>query len=99
MDSILQALEWLGMEMDEAPVYQSANLPAHQTAVTALLQSGAAYPCFCSPERMQPAGAENYKYDRTCTALGEETRQSRITAGEPHVVRFLVMGAVLGLWH
>ena len=88
-DSILQALEWLGMDIDEAPVHQSAHLRSHQAAVTALLHSGAAYPCFCTQERLQAARAGSYKYDRTCAAIGEKERESRIAAGEPYVVRFL----------
>jgi glutamyl-tRNA synthetase len=57
------------------------------------LKSGAAYRCFCSPERLNElakhrvsmGGAGNY--DRTCTRLSQEESDDRAARGIPHVVR------------
>ncbi len=43
VDVVYAALEWLGLDWDEAPVRQSARLEAHQEAVEDLLARGLAY--------------------------------------------------------
>jgi glutamyl-tRNA synthetase len=40
---VLDALEWLGLDYDAPPVYQTAEVARHQTAVEQLLLSGHAY--------------------------------------------------------
>lgn len=41
--TLLEALAWLGLDYDEAPVYQSACLDRHRAAAQQLLDSGHAY--------------------------------------------------------
>ncbi len=47
---ILDALEWLGLDWDEGPVYQSANAERHAQALAQLLASGHAYHCDATAE-------------------------------------------------
>src|SRR5690606_5884670 len=42
---IFDALEWLGLDCDEEPVYQSAHAARHTAVVAALLAAGPAYRC------------------------------------------------------
>lgn len=60
------------------------------------LQSGHAYRCFCTPqrladtrERLQKSGS-HATYDRACLHLSEEEAIRRTKAGENHVVRIRV---------
>src|SRR6185436_14109853 len=41
--SIIEGLEWLGLDYDEAIVFQSANAPKHRAAAELLVAEGKAY--------------------------------------------------------
>src|SRR6266852_1534399 len=51
VDGILEGLRWLGLGWDEGPYFQSQRLAAYRAAAEKLLASGAAYLCFCPPEK------------------------------------------------
>jgi len=51
VDGILDGLRWLGLDWDEGPVFQSQRLGMYRTAAEKLLASGAAYACYCPPEK------------------------------------------------
>lgn len=50
--AILDGLKWLGLEWDGEAVYQSDRLERHAAAAQALLDTGKAYRCYCSPEEL-----------------------------------------------
>jgi glutamyl-tRNA synthetase len=50
---ILEGLDWLGLNPDEAPVYQSTRAARHAEVVQQLLDSGRAYRCYCTPAELQ----------------------------------------------
>src|SRR5712692_5716158 len=52
-EQIEEGLRWLGMSWDETPLIQSGRKAMYQEAVTGLLESGAAYRCFCTPQRLE----------------------------------------------
>src|SRR5919109_4524081 len=43
VDTIFEALEWLGIDWDEGPIFQTANAPRHAQVVRQLLDEGKAY--------------------------------------------------------
>ena len=94
--AIFEGLEWLGLGWDGDVVYQGANLARHQADARRLLESGAAYRCFCTAaeldvrRREAESQKEAFKYDRRCDRLDAGELQRRIAAGEPFVVRFRV---------
>jgi glutamyl-tRNA synthetase len=51
----IDILQWLGIDWDEGPVYQSANLKPYRVALESLAARGLAYPCRCT--RTQIAAA------------------------------------------
>src|SRR6266487_2969544 len=59
-ERMLHDLCWLGLDWDEgpdiggpyAPYTQSERLELYQAAAHRLIESGRAYECFCSPERL-----------------------------------------------
>src|ERR671932_2424757 len=48
--SIIEGLEWLGLDYDEDLVFQSANAPQHRDAANRLLEQGKAYRDFTRKE-------------------------------------------------
>ncbi len=87
VDAIFDALEWLGIDWDEGPYFQSERFDIYREHVQKLIDSGHAYYCTCSAEALdtmrKKAMAEGGKpkYDGTCREKGLEN--------DPHaVVRF-----------
>ena len=101
-DQILDALRWLGLDWDEgpdiggphAPYRQSERLPLYRAAADRLLESGAAYRCFCSPDRLDAVRKAQQQqklppgYDRHCRGLTLEQVDDAAAAHGPGVVRF-----------
>jgi glutamyl-tRNA synthetase len=101
-EEILAGLRWLGLTWDEgpdiggphAPYLQSEAREIYQRHARQLLQSGHAYPCFCSAERLTGVRNERQKqrestqYDGLCREIAPAESARRIAAGEPHVIRF-----------
>jgi len=51
VEGILDGLRWLGLDWDEGPIHQSERLPLYRAAAEKLLASGAAFLCYCPPEK------------------------------------------------
>ena len=51
--SILENLEWLGLDWDGSPIRQSERQVRHREIAFSLLQSGAAYRCYSAPDEIQ----------------------------------------------
>lgn len=51
-DHIQQALRWAGLDWDEGPIFQSERIEIYQKYSQELVDRGAAYPCFCTPEQI-----------------------------------------------
>ena len=94
--AILESLEWLGLDWDEGPIYQSQRLDRYREMAVNLERSGHAYPCFCTQEELQAkrarAEAERraWKYDGTCRALSQADQERLRAEGRPAAVRFRV---------
>jgi glutamyl-tRNA synthetase len=69
VEGILESLRWLGLDWDEGPFYQSQRLAGYRAAAETLLGSGAAYLCYCAPEKY--AGGDSVEESE------EGTRQRR----------------------
>ena len=50
--AILQGLQWLGLEFDEGPYYQTQRFDRYREVAKQLLDAGLAYHCYCSQERV-----------------------------------------------
>lgn len=78
------------------PYRQSERLDIYKKVAQQLLDSGDAYPCFCSEaeleEKRQQAEAEGRppQYDRTWRDADPAEVKRRVEAGEPYTVRFKV---------
>ena len=89
VDVILEAMEWLELDYDEGPYYQTRRFDRYREVVERLLREGKAYPCYCSRERLealrekQLANKEKPRYDGHC-----RDRQGPPPAGVTPVIRF-----------
>ncbi|GAB2814249.1 glutamate--tRNA ligase [Actinocorallia aurea] len=73
IDSILDAMAWLGMGPDEyeGPYFQSANVAEHREAISRLLADGRAYRCQCTRDDViARTGDSNKGYDGFCRDRG-----------------------------
>ncbi len=72
VDSIIQAMNWLGLDYDEGPYYQTKRMERYQQVIEQLLSSGKAYYCYCSKEELdemreeQKRHGQKPRYDRRC---------------------------------
>lgn len=94
--AILESLEWLGINWDEGPFYQSQRLDRYRSMALNLEHSGYAYPCFCTPEDLQAKRAKaeaerrTWKYDGACRLLTAAEREHLRAEGRPAALRFRV---------
>ena len=69
VDAILHAMDWLGLNYDEGPFYQTQRFDRYKEVVQQLLDTGHAYYCYCSKEELdamreaQMARKEKPRYD------------------------------------
>ena len=93
IENLISTLKWVGIEYDEGPYIQSERTALYKEHAEKLLESGHAYHCFCSKERLtelrekQESAKQATMYDRKCADIPLEEARKRVEAGESHVVR------------
>jgi glutamyl-tRNA synthetase len=99
---LMDGLHWLGLEWDEGPdiggpygpYRQTERKETYQEYARRLIDSGHAYYCFCSPQRLERVRQQQIReklpahYDGTCRRLDPDEAAARVARGEPHVIRF-----------
>lgn len=87
VQAILDAMQWLRLDYDAGPFYQTERFARYKEVSEQLIKEGKAYPCYCSKERLealrneQMANKEKPRYDGHCRHRTEHSAQ-------PHVIRF-----------
>ena len=87
VQAILDGMQWLGLDYDEGPYYQTQRFDRYKEVVESLIKSGHAYHCQCSRERLDEMRAKQKlaglkpKYDGRCRNLD-------LAADDQTVVRF-----------
>ncbi|WP_044105183.1 glutamate--tRNA ligase [secondary endosymbiont of Heteropsylla cubana] len=72
IDSIIESMNWLKLDIDEGPYFQSKRFKRYNMVIHDMLLTGTAYYCFCSKERLyelrseQIAKGEKPRYDGRC---------------------------------
>ena len=88
VQAIIDGMNWLGLEADEGPLYQSQRFERYREVAEYLLASGLAYRCYCSQDRLNTlreqamAAGLKPRYDGHC-----RDRQDA-PAGVDPVIRF-----------
>lgn len=113
LKNLLKTLSWAELGWDEGPFInkegvidekgsfgpyiQSKRLDIYREHAQLLLETGHAYPCFCTQERLDKMRREQMKakqppmYDRHCLeSLSEEEVTAKLEAGDSHTLRLKV---------
>ncbi|MEW6078581.1 MAG: glutamate--tRNA ligase [Thermodesulfobacteriota bacterium] len=86
-DGIIESLQWLGIDWDEGPYFQSERFDIYRQYADRLVAAGRAYYCDCTPELLEEkrkkalAVGGNPAYDGTC-------REKGLAPSDKTVVRF-----------
>ena len=76
VDAIFDALQWLNIDWDEGPYFQTQRFDIYKEYLKKLINSGHAYYCTCSPEQIDVmrqqamASGEKPRYNGTCREKG-----------------------------
>ena len=76
VQAILDGMQWLNLDYDEGPYYQTDRFDRYAAAIQQLINQGDAYYCACSKERLealreaQMAAKQKPRYDGCCRDLG-----------------------------
>ncbi len=87
VQAILDGMQWLNLDYDEGPFYQTKRFDRYKEVIEQMLAAGTAYRCYCSKERLeqlreeQMTNKEKPRYDGRCRHLTEAQDGS-------YVVRF-----------
>ena len=89
VEAIIESMQWLGLDWDEGPYFQTERFDRYRAVISELLDSGNAYHCYCSKGELeemraaQLARKEKPRYDRRCLH-----RPKKGTGDVQPVVRF-----------
>ncbi|ROW63359.1 glutamate--tRNA ligase [Cronobacter malonaticus] len=89
IEAIMDGMNWLSLEWDEGPYFQTKRFDRYNAVIDEMLAAGTAYKCYCSKERLealreeQMAKGEKPRYDGRCRYSHEHHADD-----EPCVVRF-----------
>jgi glutamyl-tRNA synthetase len=92
VDGILDALAWLGLDLDEGPYRQSDNATAHALSIEQLMDGGYLYFCDCTGDALAERKGDDKTpgYDGFCRdrglVRGEHTALRFRTPNEGHTV-------------
>jgi glutamyl-tRNA synthetase len=77
IDAILTGLEWVGLDWDEGPFFQSERFDRYRACADEMLEAGTAYHCYCTADELNELRAEqvatgrNPRYDGRCRSRVE----------------------------
>ena len=96
LELILEAFDWLGLDIDEGPTQggdfgpyiQSERLPLYQKWAAWLVEQGYAYKCFATAEELAAMRKAGAGYDRRYRDLPAAQVAELEGQGRPYVIRF-----------
>jgi glutamyl-tRNA synthetase len=69
---ILEGMDWLGLQADEGPYYQTQRFDRYREVIASMLEAGTAYRCYCTKQELdalreaQVARKEKPRYTGIC---------------------------------
>ncbi|MTF37625.1 glutamate--tRNA ligase [Cyanobacterium aponinum UTEX 3222] len=103
-ENIKSGLQWLGLNWDEGPFFQTERLDLYRQAIQTLLNKGLAYPCYCTPEELeamreqQKANNQAPRYDNRHRNLTPEEIAEFEAQGRKPVIRFKIDDSQQIVW-
>src|SRR5688572_7137956 len=93
---LIEDLQWLGLDWDDGPIYQTSRLPQYRDALQKLIEGGLAYPCVCSRKEVEAAASAPHAedgsavYPGTCRGRYASVDVARNAAERAPALRFAV---------
>jgi len=92
---ILDAMEWLGLEVDEPPVHQADGIERHRADVQTLFESGKVWRCFANQDELAEVRARLREQGRPLRrgevpGHGDAETEARLAAGEPFALFYAI---------
>lgn len=92
IDAIIEGMEWLGLDWDEGPYFQTKRFDRYNEVIDQLLAENKAYPCFAPKSLLdeireqQMAAGEKPRYDANHPLI--VAANQNVSLDVPHVIRF-----------
>jgi glutamyl-tRNA synthetase len=88
VQAILDGMEWLDLNYDEGPIYQTQHFDRYQQVAEQLLKDGHAYHCYCSKQELEQMRAEQQAHKQKPRYDGRCRRLTAPRPGIQPVIRF-----------
>ena len=95
-ENIKSGLQWLGLNWDEGPFFQTQRIDRYKAAIQTLLDRDLAYPCYCTPQELDQMREEQKaknlapRYDNRHRNLSEQEKAAFEAEGRKPVIRFKI---------
>lgn len=86
--AILDGLTWLGLDWDGEAVSQFARAERHREVVDTLIEAGAAFRCYLTPEEIEDLREAAFKDGRALRSPWRDRDPAQAPAGAAYTVRF-----------
>lgn len=96
VEAIYDGLNWLGLDWDEEPIFQSQRMETYRQVALQLIEQEQAYFCYCSKEKLDQQrqsggeGERTFRYDGHCRNISASERKKLEAEGVSKAVRFKV---------
>jgi glutamyl-tRNA synthetase len=97
----MEDLQWLGLDWDSGPIYQSSRMNQYEEAVKRLLNAGLAYACICTRKEAEAAASAPHAedgsalYPGTCRGRFKSPEEAQLQTGRRPAIRFAVPDELL----
>jgi glutamyl-tRNA synthetase len=88
VQAILDGMQWLALDYDEGPFYQTKRFDRYREVAQQLLKEGKAYRCDCSKERLEKLRTEQMAQQQKPRYDGHCRNRTDVDPNTPHVIRF-----------
>jgi glutamyl-tRNA synthetase len=97
----IEDLQWLGIDWDDGPIYQSGRIDRYRAAIDRLIELKLAYPCVCSRREVELAASAPHAedggaiYPGTCRGKYDSIKAARRASRREPAIRFAVSDEVI----
>src|SRR5580704_6520363 len=85
---ILDGMQWLGLDADEGPYFQSQRYERYWSVLGRMLETGHAYRCYCSAEELEAMREQQLAHKQKPRYYGRCRERQEPRAGVAPVIRF-----------
>jgi len=87
VDAIIEGMNWIGLDYDEGPIFQTDRFDRYAEVINQLVEQGDAYHCSCTREELD-AMREQQRTNKEKPRYNGKCREANHPASETTVIRF-----------